>query len=124
MNILAKLIGKQVWKYPKVWQGFIKCCQMTKPQSFPVLLQLPHSQLEVILEASPDIKAELFKHVGTLTHNQRSHIPPQLMKLIEGDAPTEASPQEEVPSAVESDKRKRKIDIPKDLGRDKKKEKK
>jgi len=120
MNILAKLIGKQVWKYPKVWQGFIKCCQMTKPQSFPVLLQLPHSQLEVILEASPDIKAELFKHVGTLTHNQRSHIPPQLMKLIEGDAPKDSSPQDEV-VAVDNDKRKRKIDVSKDSGKDKKK---
>ncbi|XP_014117876.1 PREDICTED: symplekin [Pseudopodoces humilis] len=26
----------QVWKYPKVWEGFIKCCQRTKPQSFQV----------------------------------------------------------------------------------------
>uniref|UniRef100_A0A8C1XIB2 Symplekin n=1 Tax=Cyprinus carpio TaxID=7962 RepID=A0A8C1XIB2_CYPCA len=40
MNILARLIHKQVWKYPKVWEGFVKCCQRTKPQSYNVLLQL------------------------------------------------------------------------------------
>ena len=42
----------QVWKEPKVWQGFIKCCEVTKPQSFPVLLQLPTQQLKSILEVS------------------------------------------------------------------------
>uniref|UniRef100_A0A8C2DXZ4 Symplekin n=1 Tax=Cyprinus carpio TaxID=7962 RepID=A0A8C2DXZ4_CYPCA len=45
MNILARLIHKQVWKYPKVWEGFVKCCQRTKPQSYNVLLQLPPPQL-------------------------------------------------------------------------------
>ena len=124
MNILNKLIVKQVWIYPKVWQGFIKCCQMTKPQSLPVMLQLPHIQLEEILQASPDIKGDLFKHVSTLTPNQRGHIPAQLMKLIEGDAPADASPQEELPPVVDSDKRKRKIDVSKVLGKDKKKKEK
>uniref|UniRef100_A0A4W4EB46 Symplekin n=1 Tax=Electrophorus electricus TaxID=8005 RepID=A0A4W4EB46_ELEEL len=45
MNVLSRLILKQVWKYPKVWEGFVKCCQRTKPQSYSVLLQLPPSQL-------------------------------------------------------------------------------
>ena len=35
-----------------MWQGFIKCCEVTKPQSFPVLLQLPTQQLKSILEVS------------------------------------------------------------------------
>jgi len=94
---------------------------MTKPQSFPVLLQLPRKQLEVILEASPDIKNELVKHVGNLTYNQRSHIPNSLMQLIEGDAPKDTTPQADATEDANSDKRKRKIDISKESGKDKKK---
>src|SRR5690625_4341103 len=47
-NILQKLILKQVWNQKKVWEGFIKCCQRTLPQSFPVLLQLPPAQLDSV----------------------------------------------------------------------------
>ena len=28
MNILQRLIVKQVWKFPKVWEGFVKCCEV------------------------------------------------------------------------------------------------
>lgn len=28
MNILQRLIVKQVWKQPKVWEGFVKCCEV------------------------------------------------------------------------------------------------
>ncbi|CAG2183601.1 unnamed protein product, partial [Oppiella nova] len=48
MNILQRLILKQVWKQKRVWEGFIKCCQRTKPQSFQVLLQLPAPQLKAV----------------------------------------------------------------------------
>ena len=40
MNILQRLIVKQVWKQKMLWEGFIKCCERTKPQSFRVLLQV------------------------------------------------------------------------------------
>lgn len=30
----------QIWKYPKLWVGFLKCAIQTKPQSFSVLLQV------------------------------------------------------------------------------------
>lgn len=30
----------QIWKYPKLWVGFLKCAFLTKPQSFGVLLQV------------------------------------------------------------------------------------
>ena len=28
MNILQMLIGKSVWTQPRVWEGFIKCCEV------------------------------------------------------------------------------------------------
>ncbi|CAI7917700.1 unnamed protein product [Closterium sp. NIES-54] len=40
-DILSRLITKQVWRaHPQLWLGFIKCCLVTKPLSFPVLLQV------------------------------------------------------------------------------------
>ncbi|KAB0398555.1 hypothetical protein E2I00_009906, partial [Balaenoptera physalus] len=82
MNILSRLIMKQVWKYPKVWEGFIKCCQRTKPQSFQVILQLPPQQL-----------------------GAQAHIPNSIMTILEASGKQEpetkeapAGPLEEAPS--------------------------
>eukprot|EP00794_Sanderia_malayensis_P020260 gene20260-22245_t len=83
MNILAKLINKQVWKQPKVWQGFVKCCQMTKPHSFPILLQLPPRQLENVFEMSPELRDQLVTHVSSFTPNQRAHIAKSVQSVIE-----------------------------------------
>jgi len=60
----------QVWKQKKVWEGFIKCCQRTKPQSFQVLLQLPPPQLSDVLTTSPDLQQPLLSHVMAFTENQ------------------------------------------------------
>ncbi|KAK3021466.1 hypothetical protein RJ639_047638, partial [Escallonia herrerae] len=46
MEILSKLVSKQVWRMPKLWVGFLKCVSQTQPHSFSVLLQLPSNQLE------------------------------------------------------------------------------
>ncbi|NXT36177.1 SYMPK protein, partial [Pelecanoides urinatrix] len=70
MNILSRLIMKQVWKYPKVWEGFIKCCQRTKPQSFQVVLQLPPPQLAAIFDKCPELREPLLSHVRALTPHQ------------------------------------------------------
>ncbi|XP_066065126.1 symplekin-like [Chamaea fasciata] len=70
MNILSRLIMKQVWKYPKVWEGFIKCCQRTKPQSFQVVLQLPPPQLAAVFDKCPELREPLLSHVRALTPHQ------------------------------------------------------
>ncbi|KAG8237770.1 hypothetical protein J437_LFUL017085 [Ladona fulva] len=76
MNILQRLILKQVWKQKKVWEGFIKCCQRTKPQSFQVLLQLPPTQLRDVFVNSPDLQQPLQAH--------RAHIPQAVMDVLMG----------------------------------------
>uniref|UniRef100_A0A452SCX7 Symplekin n=1 Tax=Ursus americanus TaxID=9643 RepID=A0A452SCX7_URSAM len=70
MNILSRLIMKQVWKYPKVWEGFIKCCQRTKPQSFQVILQLPPQQLGAVFDKCPELREPLLAHVRSFTPHQ------------------------------------------------------
>uniref|UniRef100_A0A670IL17 Symplekin n=1 Tax=Podarcis muralis TaxID=64176 RepID=A0A670IL17_PODMU len=83
MNILSRLILKQVWKYPKVWEGFIKCCQRTKPQSFQVILQLPPQQLTAVFEKCPELREPLLAHVRSFTPHQQAHVPNSTMAILE-----------------------------------------
>jgi symplekin len=64
MEILVRLVNKQIWKHPKLWVGFLKCAQLTKPQSFAVLLQLPPAQLENALNRIGALKAPLIAHAS------------------------------------------------------------
>ncbi|TKY63502.1 Symplekin protein [Spatholobus suberectus] len=64
MGILSRLVTKQIWKYPKLWVGFLKCVQLTKPQSFGILLQLPPAQLENALNRIAALKAPLIAHAS------------------------------------------------------------
>lgn len=82
MNILQRLIVKQVWRQKVVWEGFIKCCQRTKPQSFQVLLQLPPPQLSEALTVCPDMKQPLYEHVHGLTEAQKAHVPASTMEVL------------------------------------------
>ncbi|XP_056397138.1 symplekin [Hyla sarda] len=100
MNILTRLIYKQVWKYPKVWEGFIKCCQRTKPQSFSVLLQLPPPQLLSVLQTSPDLRDPLLAHVRAFTPNQMAHVPHAIMAILEAESRTDTE-SDEVAAAEE-----------------------
>ncbi|XP_030752389.1 symplekin [Sitophilus oryzae] len=82
MNILQRLILKQVWKQKVVWEGFIKCCQRTKPQSFAVLMQLPAPQLIEVLNTCPDLKIPLKEHLNSFSETQRMHIPLAVQEII------------------------------------------
>ncbi|XP_014288731.1 symplekin isoform X1 [Halyomorpha halys] len=84
MNILQRLISKQVWKQKKVWEGFIKCCQRTQPASFQVLLQLPPQQLIDVFREASDLRKPLLSHIMEFTENQRAHIPQNIMDIIKG----------------------------------------
>ncbi|XP_011496365.1 PREDICTED: symplekin [Ceratosolen solmsi marchali] len=87
MNILQRLILKQVWKQPKVWEGFVKCCERTQPQSFAVILQLPPAQLIEALKMAPNIRGPLVSHVESFADNQKAHIPQSIMDVIKGKPP-------------------------------------
>lgn len=83
MNIMQRLIGKQVWKNSKVWEGFVKCCQRTKPQSFVVLLQLPPAQLKDAFSICPELQEPLLSHVISFPAHQRAHIHKSIMSVLE-----------------------------------------
>ncbi|XP_026660999.2 symplekin isoform X2 [Phoenix dactylifera] len=80
MEILSRLINKQIWKYPKLWVGFLKCAIQTKPQSFSVLLQLPAPQLENALTRNPMLRAPLAEHANQ--PNIRSTLPRSTLVVL------------------------------------------
>lgn len=53
-----------------MWEGFVRCCQRTKPQSFQVLLQLQPPELKSAFEICPDMKEPLVVHVSKMTPAQ------------------------------------------------------
>ncbi|XP_039023545.1 uncharacterized protein LOC120156222 isoform X2 [Hibiscus syriacus] len=64
MEILSKLVSKQIWRMPKLWVGFLKCVVQTQPHSFPVLLQLPPSQLESTLNKYGSLRRSLASYAS------------------------------------------------------------
>jgi hypothetical protein len=67
MEILSRLVNKQIWKLPKLWMGFLKCAHQTVPHSFHVLLQLPTAQLEDALKEYPTLQGLLATHANQPT---------------------------------------------------------
>ncbi|XP_061172101.1 symplekin-like isoform X1 [Saccostrea echinata] len=97
LNILQRLIAKEVWKNKKVWEGFIRCCQKMKPQSFAVLLQLKAPQLKSVFESCPDLREPLLNHVNSFAPNQKAHLPKSVLAVLENPPEvTPITPQAEV----------------------------
>ncbi|KAK7173913.1 hypothetical protein R3I93_003671 [Phoxinus phoxinus] len=118
MNILARLILKQVWKYPKVWEGFVKCCQRTKPQSYNVLLQLPPPQLASVFERCPEMRDPLLQHVHSFTPHQQAHIPTSIMTVLEANnrkPEPEPEPQPELQHPEVIEEREREVPVPRHI---------
>ncbi|KAJ6778133.1 SYMPLEKIN-RELATED, partial [Salix koriyanagi] len=84
MEILSRLVSKQIWKYPKLWVGFLRCALLTKPQSFNVLLQLPPPQLESALNRTAALKAPLVVYASQ--PNIKSSLPRSVLVVL-GIAP-------------------------------------
>ncbi|KAF2582043.1 hypothetical protein F2Q68_00005674 [Brassica cretica] len=80
MEILSKLVNRQIWRLPKLWPGFLKCVSQTQPHSFPVLLELPMPQLESIMKKFPDLRPSLATYANQPTI--RASIPNQALSVL------------------------------------------
>jgi len=77
MNILNRLIDKEVWNHTKLWEGFLRCCQMSMPKSAAVLLRLPPQQLEDALAKCEPLREPLRRYAS-----QSRNVPGYLLALI------------------------------------------
>uniref|UniRef100_A0A5B7B7R4 Symplekin n=1 Tax=Davidia involucrata TaxID=16924 RepID=A0A5B7B7R4_DAVIN len=101
MEILSRLVSKQIWKYPKLWVGFLKCALLTKPQSFSVLLQLPPAQLENALNRTAALKAPLIAHANQ--QNIRSSLPRSVLVVLGISSDSQNSSQVQTTQAQTGD---------------------
>eukprot|EP00250_Pteridium_aquilinum_P033702 c611_g1_i1 orf=440-4438(-) len=81
MEILSRLVSKQIWKWPNLWIGFLKCAEQTQPHSFHVLLQLPALYLEKALNRHPNLRVPLTKHASK--PGVRSTLPRSTLLVLE-----------------------------------------
>jgi len=94
MEILSRLVNKQIWRLPKLWVGFLKCAYQTKPHSFHVLLQLPAAQLENAINKTPGLRVPLVAHASQ--PNIRSSLPRStlvVLGLVQDAQPANSAPQ-------------------------------
>ncbi|KAI0982213.1 hypothetical protein GJ496_002430 [Pomphorhynchus laevis] len=59
VKILDGLIAKEIWNMPLIWQGFVKCCQRTRPHCYPMLINLPTYQLIQIITEYAELKHDM-----------------------------------------------------------------
>ncbi|KAL8487780.1 hypothetical protein ACS0TY_024198 [Phlomoides rotata] len=92
MEILSKLVNRQVWRMPKLWVGFLKCISQTQPHSFQVLLQLPSPQLESALNKYPNLRGPLTSFMNHST--VKTSVPRSTLVLLglAPEAQTQQSP--------------------------------
>ncbi|KAI8590955.1 Symplekin tight junction protein C terminal-domain-containing protein [Geranomyces variabilis] len=87
-NLLLKLINRKIWTFPKLWDGFIRCCTIMFPTSIQVLQSLPKAQAVDVLKRSAKLKASVVDHLSKLDPERRSRRDMMLLAtLVFGDAP-------------------------------------
>jgi len=62
-SILPKLVKKEVWTNPPLWDGFVRLAKMIAPASFGSLLQLPKEWLKDVLNKQPSLRTGLKTHL-------------------------------------------------------------
>lgn len=83
-SLLQRLIPKQVWRQKVVWDGFLKCCQRLRPQSFPVMLMLPPQQLIDALNACPELRQPLIEAAEEIANTQGGSVSKLTMDILHG----------------------------------------
>ncbi|EDV43780.1 uncharacterized protein Dana_GF18650 [Drosophila ananassae] len=86
INLLQRLIIKQVWRQKVIWEGFLKTIQRLKPQSLPVMLHLPPAQLVDALQQCPDLRPALLEYAESIQDEPMngSGITQQVLDIISG----------------------------------------
>ncbi|CAO1338910.1 unnamed protein product [Diamesa serratosioi] len=102
LNILDRLILKQVWKQKVIWEGFLKCCQRLQPQSMVVLMKLPIATLQDALYVCPELRSPLLEYAKDISATQMGHVSQQHMELLMGGKSNRYLQKEVFPSNTES----------------------
>lgn len=80
-SLLIKLIHRKVYTQPMLWGGFMRTCNELRPQSIPVLVQLPDQAFEHMLHMHntptmqlDDLRRQIVTYVQTFPLQVRHSI--------------------------------------------------
>ncbi|KAI8804581.1 Symplekin tight junction protein C terminal-domain-containing protein [Cladochytrium replicatum] len=82
-RILTVVAQKRVWNMPRLWEGFVKCCQLTSPGSFQVILTLPPPQMQDLFNRAPNLKAQMKDYLISLPPAQRGSRMQAVLTMLE-----------------------------------------
>jgi symplekin len=83
-GLLARLVGKQVWRRPKLWEGFSIAITKNFPSSLSVILQLPKTHAIDLLKRRQDLTEMLIDYLEKIpSHQQGRREVIQLGNLVE-----------------------------------------
>ncbi len=82
LNILQRLVTKKVWETKVLWDGFIKCCEKTAPQSYAVILDLPPEELTKFLTDAKQLREPLREHVDNFTAKDRVKYKAEAIRVV------------------------------------------
>ncbi|KAH8383214.1 hypothetical protein KR009_007345 [Drosophila setifemur] len=117
LNVLQRLIMKQVWRQKVIWEGFLKTVQRLKPQSLPILLHLPPSQLVDALQQCPDLRPALAEYAESMQDEPMngSGITQQVLDIISGKS-VDVFVTDESGGYISADHIKKEIQDPSEIG--------
>ncbi|WFD43403.1 hypothetical protein MPSI1_002064 [Malassezia psittaci] len=90
-SLLSKLVRREIWHEPRLWDGFALCASLTAPTSFGALLQLPQEQLQQIMQKQPTIREPLRDYLIYKAGGPARHA--ALLEMLDPTATT-AAPQD------------------------------
>ncbi|KAI8044648.1 hypothetical protein M5D96_000819 [Drosophila gunungcola] len=117
MNLLQRLIMKQVWRQKVIWEGFLKTVQRLKPQSMPILLHLPPAQLVDALQQCPDLRPALSEYAESMQDEPMngSGITQQVLDIISGKS-VDVFVTDETGGYISADHIKKEVQDPSEIG--------
>lgn len=83
-NLLHRLVPKQVWRQKVIWDGFLKCCQRLRPNSFSVLMTLPPLQLQDALNTCPELRQPMVDYANDIIETQGGSVSKTTMDILLG----------------------------------------
>lgn len=84
VQLLQRLVGRQVWRSKVLWDGFLKCAQRLKPHSLVVLMSLPPAQLADALNTCPELRVPMIQRADEIVAMQGGSVSRVTLDVLHG----------------------------------------
>lgn len=84
VQLLQRLVVRQVWRQKVLWDGFLKCAQRLRPASLVVLLSLPPAQLAEALNTCPELRTPLCERADEIVQMMGGSVSKVTLDVLHG----------------------------------------